>query len=182
MPLPTPRAAPPPTAVAATLQTPPPAATAPPVTAPPVTEAPKPLVPARAFVAGSTQVQAAKKPGKAPAGFDTEDVLADRDFLCKLAFEYWPAAVRPGDSYSVRVLMVNDAPKPIRMKSVAVTVTSNGTRESRPAQAVREAPARQRTLLAEIGGSWAENVQNWSLEAVVTSSKDDSCRSRLSVK
>ena len=131
---------------------------------------------------GSTQVQAAKKPGKAPAGFDTEDVLADRDFLCKLAFEYAPAAVRPGDGYSVRVFMVNDTAKPIKMKSIALTVSSNGSRESRPTQSVREAAPRQMTLLGEFGGSWGENVQTWALEAVVTSSKDDSCRSRLSVK
>lgn len=184
LPLPTSR---PPTAapvVAATLATPPPApVTTPPLpSAPPVTEPPRPLAPPRAFVPGSTQVQAAKKPGKAPAGFDTEDVLADRDFLCKLAFEYAPAAVRPGDGYSVRVFMVNDTAKPIKMKSIALTVSSNGSRESRPTQSVREAAPRQMTLLGEFGGSWGENVQTWALEAVVTSSKDDSCRSRLSVK
>jgi len=186
LPLPTPRAAPS-AAVAAAPTGPPatqpaPAASMPPPTAPPATEAPRAPAPARPFVAGPTQVQAARKPGKAPAGFDTEDVLADRDFLCKLAFEYTPAAVRPGDSYSVRVLMVNGTSKPIKMKSVALTVIANGSRESRPAQPVKEAPAHQATLLGEFGGSWGADLQTWVLEAVVTSSKDDSCRSRLSVK
>jgi len=182
LPLPTPR--PVTAAPAASLPAPPgaPAVTLPLVTAPPVTEAPKPLLPPRPFVTGGTQVQAAKKPGKAPAGFDTEDVLADRDFLCKLSFEYSPAGVRPGDNYSVRVFMVNDAEKPIRMKSISLAVTENGARDTRPAQSVREAPPRQRTLLGELGGNWGEGVQTWALEAVVTSSKDDSCRSRLTVK
>jgi serine/threonine-protein kinase len=167
------RPTPPPTSV--------PAATLPPATAPPPAE-PPPSVPPRPFVATPTTVQAAARPDKAPAGFDSQDVLADRDFACKLDFEYAPAAVSPGDSYSVKVFMANEAAKPIKMKSISLTVTSNGDREPRPAQSVREAPARQRTLLGEFGGSWPEGVQNWSLEAVVTSSKDDSCRSRLTLR
>ncbi|HET7295161.1 MAG TPA: protein kinase [Vicinamibacteria bacterium] len=159
-----------------------PAVALPPVTAPPVTEAPKPLVPPRPFAAGRTEVQAARRSGKAPAGFDSEDVLADRDFLCKLAFEYSPAAVRPGDSYAIRVYMVNDTAKPIKVKTISLSVALNGGKDSRPTQGVKEAPARQRTLLGEFGGSWPEGVQTWAAEAVVTSSKDDSCRSRLSLK
>jgi tetratricopeptide (TPR) repeat protein len=159
-----------------------PTQTLPPVTAPPVTEAPKPPAPPRQFMAGRTEVRAARKPDKAPAGFDSEDVLADRDFLCKLAFEYAPAAVRPGDSYTVKVYMVNDSPKPIKMKSIALSVATNGDRDLRPTQSVKEAPARKRTLLGEFGGSWPEGVQTWTTEAVVTSSKDDSCRSQLSLK
>ncbi len=175
-----PASAPPRPPTAAPPSGPPP--TQPPITAPPVTEAPKPLAPPRPFVAGRTEVRAAPKPGKAPAGFDSQDVLADRDFVCKLAFEYAPAAVRPGDSYTVKVYMVNDTPKPIKMKSIALSVSTNGGRDSRPTQGVKEAPARQRTLLGEFGGSWPDGVQTWTTEAVVTSSKDDSCSSRLSVK
>jgi hypothetical protein len=139
-------------------------------------------MPPRPFVVAATQVEAASRPDKAPAGFDSQDVLADRDFLCKLDIEYTPPVVRPGDSYSVKVFMANEAAKPIKMKSITLAVTSNGSRETRPGQSVREAPPRQRTLLGEFGGSWPEGVQTWFLEVVVTSSKDDSCRSRLSLK
>jgi hypothetical protein len=90
--------------------------------------------------------------------------------------------VRPGDNYSVKVFLVNDTPKPIKMKTIALSIATNGGKDARPTQGVKEAPARQRTLLGEFGGSWPEGIQSWTAEAVVTSSKDDSCRSRLSLK
>jgi hypothetical protein len=153
---------------------PPVAPTPPPVTAPPVA--------ARALVAGQTAVEAAKKPGKAPAGFDSGDVLADRDFLCKLSFETNPAEVRPGDSYQVTAYLVNDSAKPVKMKAVALATTVNGSRTPRQASAVKEAPPRTRTALGGLGGVWPDGVTTWVFEAVVTSSKDDTCRNRLTLK
>lgn len=165
--------APPPVSVAPSL--PPVAASvAPPVTAPPVA--------ARALVSGATAVEAAKRPGKAPAGFDSGDVLADRDFLCKLSFDASPAEVRPGDNYQVTAYLVNDSGKAIRMKSVALATIVNGTRSPRPASSVKEAAARSRTPLGGLGGVWPEGVATWVLEATVTSSKDDTCRNRLTLK
>jgi hypothetical protein len=152
------------------------------VIAPAVTEAPKPLAPPRPFAAGQTAIEAAKKPGKAPAGFDTEDVLADRDFLCKLAFETNPAQVRAGDSYSIKVFMLNDSPKTIKMKSIGLSATVNGGRSARPALSPREAPAKGKTLLGELSGTWEEGVNSWVLEATVSSPKDDICRNRLTLK
>jgi hypothetical protein len=159
-----------------------PAATLPSVSAPPASEPPKALAPPRAFVAGATFVEAAKRPGKAPAGFDSDDVLADRDFLCKLAFENSPAAVQPGDDYSIRVFMENDTGKTIRMKSIGLVVTENGQKAARPALSPKESAPRSRTLLGQLGGSWPEGVNSWQLDAVVASSKDDVCRSRLALK
>ncbi len=165
-------APPPPVAVAAAPPAAPP--TPPPVTAPPVA--------ARALVAGQTAIEAAAKAGKAPAGFDGGDVLADRDFLCKLAFDTTPAEVRPGENYQVTVYFVNDSGKAIRLKTVALATTVNGTRSPRPASSVKEAPARSRTPLGGLGGVWPEGVATWILDATVTSSKDDTCRSRLTLR
>jgi tetratricopeptide (TPR) repeat protein len=163
--------------------------TLPPVTTPPVTAAPAtqppvtaPPAAARALVAGETAVEAAKNAGKAPAGFDSGDVLADRDFLCKLGFEASPAAVKPGDSYKIRVFMLNDAAKPIKMKSISLTTNLNGTRTPRAASSVKEASPRAKTLLGELSGVWEEGVTAWSLDAVVASPKDDTCRNRLTLK
>jgi serine/threonine-protein kinase len=161
----------------------------PPVTAPPVTAAPATLPPVtlppvavRALVAGQTSVEAAKKPGKAPAGFDSGDVLADRDFLCKLDFEASPASVKPGDSYTIQVFMLNDALKAIKMKSISLTTNVNGTRTPRTVALVKEAPPHTKTLLGELSGVWGEAVTVWSLDAVVSSPKDDICRNRLTLK
>jgi serine/threonine-protein kinase len=159
-----------------------PAATLPGVIAPPAAEAPKPLAPPRPFAAGQTAIEAAKKPGKAPAGFDTEDVLADRDFLCKLAFEPNPAQVRAGDSYSIKVFMLNDSPKTIKMKSIGLSATVNGGKSAKPALSPKEAPAKGKTLIGELAGTWEEGVNSWVLEATVSSPKDDICRNRLTLK
>jgi serine/threonine protein kinase len=147
---------------------------APPVTAPPVA--------ARALVSGQTTLEAVKKAGKAPAGFDSGDVLGDRDFLCRLSFEVSPAEVRPGDDYQVTAYLVNDSGKPVRMKAVALATIVNGTRTPRPTSAVKEAPPRTRTALGGLGGVWPEGVATWILEATVTSTKDDTCRNRLTLK
>jgi eukaryotic-like serine/threonine-protein kinase len=184
LPTPPPRPAqrpevPPATVVAATLPSAAPVTTAPAAVPPPVTAAP---VPARALVAGATSVRAAKQPGKAPAGFDGGDVLADRDFLCKLGFEASPSEVRPGDSYQVTVYMVNDTARPIRMKTISLASVRNGDRSALPASAVKEAPPRAKTQLGGLGGVWLEGTTSWSLEAAVTSPKDDVCRARLTLK
>jgi hypothetical protein len=161
----------------------------PPATAPPVTAAPATLPPVtvppvtvRALVAGQTAVEAPKKAGKAPAGFDSGDVLADRDFLCQIGFEASPASVKPGDSYTIQVFMLNEALKPIRMKSISLTTNVNGTRTPRTAASVKEAPPHTKTLLGELSGVWVADVTSWSLDAVVSSPKDDICRNRLTLK
>ncbi len=163
--------------------------TLPPVTAPPVTAAPATLPPAtlppvavRALVAGQTAVEAARNPGKAPAGFDSGDVLADRDFLCQLGFEASPASVKPGDSYTIQVFMLNDALKPIKMKSISLSTSVNGTRTPLTTVSVKGAPAHTKTLLGELSGVWGAAVTTWSLDAVVSSPKDDICRNRLTLK
>jgi hypothetical protein len=68
------------------------------------------------------------------------------------------------------------------MKSIGLVVTENGQKAARPALSPKESAPRSRTLLGQLGGSWPEGVNSWQLDAVVASSKDDVCRSRLALK
>jgi serine/threonine-protein kinase len=141
-------------------------------------------VPARALVAGRSTVQSARA-GGAVAGFDSEDVSVRKtpDFVGRIEFAANPTAVKAGDSYQVKVHLVNDGHKEIEVRGVKLTIATNGVASTRDlAPAVTKLAPRQQTTLAELGGVWEEHVTSWSVEVVVTSNKGDSCRNTLGLK
>jgi hypothetical protein len=98
----------------------------------------------------------------------------------RLEFETSPDAVTAGGPVTVKVYLVNEGKKPLRVKGVTLATIVNGKRT--PANG--SAPAKDiaplaRTLVGELSGTWPDGVRTWSLEAVVTSDRDETCTGRL---
>jgi outer membrane biosynthesis protein TonB len=135
----------------------------------------------RSFVTGRTQVQT-EKVDKSLSGFETEDVSLQKapDFLGKVEFEVSPARVSPGTAYSVKVYVLNQGKKSIRIRGINVGTTVNGTRSPSPAStSVREIDPQQRVLLTEVGGEWQQGTTAWSMDVQVTANRGDSLKSQV---
>jgi serine/threonine protein kinase len=172
----------------------PPQVTAPPATAPPATAPAAPaveppaaksvslLAPKRAFIAGETVIRSASAK-KGPAGFDTEDVTVNPDFLCRIRFDPTPDAVRAGEGYRLKVFLLNEGEKAIKIRDLTLGTTSNGARSAKSATLqTRDVPPRQAALLTDVSGVIEEGVTSWSLEASVSSAKGDVCRNQVAWK
>jgi tetratricopeptide (TPR) repeat protein len=155
-------------------------ASAPPEPAPPSLP-PGHAEPTRAFVTGKTQVAGARS-GGGVQGFDSADVKTRKspDFVGHIEFEVTPAVVKPGDTVSFRVFVVNEGKKPVKVRSVGLTSYENGQRSSLPANSLgRDVAPLQRVAVAEAKMVWPETPGSWSLETVVTSDRDETGVCRL---
>jgi hypothetical protein len=134
------------------------------------------------FVPGRTVVKTEKASGSL-SGFDSGDVALQKapDFLGRIDFEMSPAAgIKPGDGYSLKIILVNEGKKAIRIQSLGVTTTVNGTADSAPTTAkVREVQPQQRAELGEVTGSWRDGTTSWSAEVLVTANKGDSLKNTI---
>ncbi len=138
----------------------------------------------RRFVPGQTAVQTQKaQKGGDLAGFDTGDADLRKapDFLGRVEFEMSPASgLEAGDAWTLRVYVVNEGKKPIRVQGVTVGTTVNGAGGGGPvAPRAREIAPQQRSLVAEATGSWRDGTTAWSTEATITAGKGDSLRNTL---
>jgi tetratricopeptide (TPR) repeat protein len=155
--------------------------TAPPPAAPEPDPEPTPAAPVRAFVSGKTQIASARS-GGGVQGFDSADVKTRRtpDFVGRLEFEVAPSAVMAGVPVALRVLVVNEGKKPVKVRGVTLTVTQNGKRSSLPVSLLgRDVAPLQKVAVAEARTIWPEGVSDWSLDAVVTSDRDETGTARL---
>jgi hypothetical protein len=139
----------------------------------------------RRFVAGQTAVQTQKaQKGGDLAGFDTGDADLRKapDFLGRVEFEMSPASgLEAGDAWTLRIYVVNEGKKPIRVQGVTVGTTVNGSGGGGPvAPRAREIAPQQRSLVAEATGSWRDGTTAWAAEATITAGKGDSLRNTLS--
>jgi hypothetical protein len=143
--------------------------------------APASAGPARALVAGKTTIASARGGGDIQ-GFDSADVKTRRmpDFVGQIEFEIEPAALREGQSFVVRLILVNEGKKPVRVRSVALSATANGRRTPLSVTALaREVSPLQRAAVAEARSDWPEGLGDWHLDAVVTSDRDETAQARL---
>jgi Tfp pilus assembly protein PilF len=136
----------------------------------------------RRFVGGKTVIATRSARGDLQ-GFDTADVKQQKmpDFVGRIEFETAPSAPIPGEDFSVRVYLVNEGRKPLRLKAVSLVTTVNGVKT--PATLtpfIRELGPTHRGLVAQVKGVWGADVESWSLEAAVTSDRDETGTNRLS--
>jgi pSer/pThr/pTyr-binding forkhead associated (FHA) protein len=136
----------------------------------------------RRFVTGRTAVTTPKGSG-GPAGFDTSDAeVRTADFNGHLEFEMSPATgLDAGTPWTLRVFVVNDGRKAIRVSSVTVSTNTNtGSGGGAVSPQAKEIAPRQRALVGETSGTWTEGTTSWSAEATVSAGKGDSLKSTLS--
>ena len=134
---------------------------------------------AREFTTETTAVAAA--PGSTPSGFEAGDVAAKRapEFSGKLLFQVVPPAVRAGDPFVVRLRLVNEGRRAVRLRALEVVVVVDGRRARVDAKLLAKSVEEQReAIVAEYSGRWRE-VGPWALEAVLTTDRGEKVANRL---
>jgi hypothetical protein len=115
------------------------------------------------------------------AGFETTDVTTQRPprFEGKLEFEVLPSEVHPGEPFVVRLHLVNEGRRSVRIEGIEISTVEDGRRTRAPAEVLQEeVDPQHRALVAEYAGVWP-SVDSWSLEAEATVEGDERVRSRL---
>jgi hypothetical protein len=162
---------------------------------PPIAVTPAPVAPAppavapvgagRSFVLGTTVVESLRSVGRDLQGFESSDVGVKRAPKVEglLDLVILPATPKEGDPYSVQVFLKNDGKKAIEVDEMKVSMIVDGKWSTRPLPPkVKQVPAKQRVLLEELPGIWKGGVNDWAVEAVVTSKNQDVYRNRLTWK
>jgi hypothetical protein len=138
----------------------------------------------RRFAPGRTVVQGQKsQQAGGLAGFETDDADLRKapDFLGRVDFEMTPSSgIEPGNAWTLKVYVVNEGKKPIRVNGLVVGTTVNGTGSGGPlAPRVREIAPQQRSLVGETSGTWAEGTTSWTTEVTVTGGRGESLRNTI---
>jgi len=140
----------------------------------------------RQFVLGTTVVESRHVVGARDLqGFDASGIAVKRapkvEGSLELVME--PPRVKPGEPYAVKVFLKNDGRKPIEVGDMKVSMIVDGKSSSRPLPPkARQVGPQQRALLEELPGIWRAGVNDWAVEAVVTSKTQDVYRNRLTWK
>jgi hypothetical protein len=134
-------------------------------------------------VLGTTVVEPALG-GPRPQGFEapTSGSSAPRKVEGLLDLVILPATLKAGDPYSVRSSLKNDGKKAIEVDEMKVSMIVDGKWSTRPLPQKVKRSSQQRVLLEELPGIWKGGVNDWAVEAVVTSKNQDVYRNRLTWK
>jgi hypothetical protein len=128
------------------------------------------------------QTQKSQKAGDL-VGFDTGDADLRKapDFQGRIEFEMTPASgIAAGAPWTLKVYVVNEGKKPIRVQGVTVGTTVNGASAAGPvAPRAREIAPQQRALVAEAAGSWRDGTTSWVTDVAVTAGKGDSLKNSI---
>jgi hypothetical protein len=136
----------------------------------------------RSFTPGRTSISGKAAKADGLGGFETEGVTVTKvaDYSGRIEFEVSPPHVLPGDSYTVRIFLVNDGKKAFKLNTVSVNTTTNGSRAGGPVPVrSRELEPRERLALDERTAEWPAGVTSWMLETVVQTDRDATFTSRL---
>lgn len=139
----------------------------------------------RSFVLGTTVVESLRAVGRDLDGFDTSGIGVKRAPKIEGQIELMmqPPTVEAGRPYAVMVFLKNDGKKPIEVDEMKVSMIVNGKWSTRPLPPkVKQVRPKQRVLLEELPGIWRPGVNDWAVEAVVTSKNQDVYRNRLTWK
>lgn len=96
-----------------------------------------------------------------------------------MVFEVLPPEVRPGEPFVVRLHLVNEGRRAVKIRDIEIATVEDGQRTMVPTRVLQgEVPSRDRALVAEYAGVWSQ-VGSWSMEAVAVVEGDERVRSRL---
>jgi IPT/TIG domain-containing protein len=134
----------------------------------------------KTFQPGQTQVEGPVQSRGNFKDFDTREVAIHKapEVPARLDFEISPARLVAGDAYAVKVYLQNEGAKPIKIASMKVTSTVNGSASGGAVPTkVGELAPKGRVLIHEAQGVWKDGTTSWILDVQVTSSKGDSYHS-----
>jgi hypothetical protein len=118
------------------------------------------------------------------AGFETADVSTRQSprFEGRMEFEVLPPEVREGEPFVVRVQLVNEGQRSVRIERIDISTIRDGQRTTAPTRVLqRQVPARGRGLVAQYSGVWTASG-SWRLEAVAAVEGDETVRGRLAAE
>jgi tetratricopeptide (TPR) repeat protein len=147
--------------------------------------------PGRAFVAGSTvaKAAAARTAGSLPPGFDDSPEASVRrgsqgaDMPGKILFEVSPAAVKPGERYTLRIALLNEGSAPIQIARLTLTTVINGRKSSGPVTpSAKEIAPQQKAVLHSVSDLWSDETTAWSMEVTVDTARGERYTNQLSWK
>ncbi|HET7293827.1 MAG TPA: serine/threonine-protein kinase [Vicinamibacteria bacterium] len=136
----------------------------------------------KTFAVGKTSATAAESTaGNIPPGFEESAGVAVKkgtqaaELPGRIGFDVEPSAVKPGDTYTVKITLLNEGSAPIQVKEMVVTTTTNGRRVSGPVppQVKDVAPGQRANLISLAGNVWKEDTQSWAMEVVVKTSRGE---------
>ncbi|HVR72246.1 MAG TPA: hypothetical protein VMT87_15485, partial [Vicinamibacteria bacterium] len=133
------------------------------------------------FVAGRTVVRT-EKTGGGLAGFESAGVSVQRapDFLGRVEYEMTPASVQPGDPWTLKIYVVNEGKKEIKISALSVATIVNGSAAgSGGPSRVREVDPQQRALVDEISGTWPAGATSWRTDVTVSAGRNEALQSQL---
>jgi hypothetical protein len=136
----------------------------------------------KTFVSGRTKATSAetKAASAGPEGFETggDAVVKSGSQAAllpgKVVFDVDPERVRPGDSYKIRIYLLNEGNAPIQVQGLSIATTINGKSVRGPvAPLVKDVAPRQRALVREVSDLWKEETSAWSMEATVRTTRGE---------
>jgi serine/threonine protein kinase len=137
------------------------------------------------FVAGQTRLDSAERVG-GPAGFEGSAGVAvrrveqARSLAAKIYFEVTPAAVSPGDRYTVKAYLLNEGGSAIDVGDVVVTTAVNGRRGGgKVDRRIPPLSPGQRAVLLEAGDVWRAETAGWAMTVTVRTSGGESYTNQL---
>lgn len=142
----------------------------------------------RAFVAGRSSVENRRGVGDDVSGFDVAgskgvEVKRAPEIPGRIEFSMQPLRVKPGDSYTLRISLVNEGKKTIEVEEVRLRTVVNGKETNTKVKPqLREVASHQNEVVHELTGAWERTTASWWLEAVVISKRQDVYRSRVTWK
>lgn len=135
----------------------------------------------KTFVAGRTVVRT-EKAGGGLAGFDSSGVNLQKapDFQGRVEYAMTPASVQPGDPWELKIYVVNEGKKAIKIATLDVATVVNGAPSGTGgAPKNREIAPQQRVIVDQLSGTWPAGVTSWRTEVKVAAGKNDSLQSQL---
>ena len=139
----------------------------------------------RGFVLERTAATSTKKVNLALAGFDPAGVDVKRapDVAGRIDFEVSPGRVKPGDPYAVKVFVINDGGRPIRVKEMFVATTVNGALSAGTVSPrLRDIAPKKREVIGVFSDVWRETTSSWAMDLTVTSERGDVYKNQVSWK
>jgi serine/threonine protein kinase/tetratricopeptide (TPR) repeat protein len=136
----------------------------------------------RGFATGKTVASSTEtRPGGAvPDGFentpgvDVKKGSTAADLPGKIIFDIDPDTPKPGERYTVKVVLVNEGNAPIQLRDMFVTTTINGRKVGAPVPPqTRDVAPQQRALVMSTAEAWKEDTTSWQMEITIHTSRGE---------